>query len=197
VDTGWTDRVRKGIPNRWCSCTKGARTVSYSYPNYFQYDITIYHLDRCVYYQGISIEMCFENSQAWRRFFYHSIRSEMDAALCSARFASPLFGLYATIPRSVYAPSQDDFIGLCGYDAEVTSYFTSGLIELGADNGCRKPKMMTGSVYRADLRRWLYVVCSRHRLLYGPLSVSLIILRMAVCPSVCSDQAATHAGNGD
>ena len=24
----WTDRVRKGIPNRWCSCTEGARTES-------------------------------------------------------------------------------------------------------------------------------------------------------------------------
>ena len=23
---GWTDRARKGIPNRWCSCTEGART---------------------------------------------------------------------------------------------------------------------------------------------------------------------------
>ena len=26
--TSWTDRVRKGIPNRWCSCTEGARTES-------------------------------------------------------------------------------------------------------------------------------------------------------------------------
>ena len=25
---GWTDRVRKGIPNLWCSCTEGARTKS-------------------------------------------------------------------------------------------------------------------------------------------------------------------------
>ena len=25
---GWTDRVRKGIPNHWCSCMEGARTES-------------------------------------------------------------------------------------------------------------------------------------------------------------------------
>ena len=74
---------------------------------------------------------------------------------------SRLFSIYASIPRSARALRRQMILSdYPGYAAEVTSsYFTSGLIELGADNGARKLKTKTARGRRANM--WFRVVCRR------------------------------------